>query len=82
MTGQDALTPGAGGDQRFTVGFVLDVLDVLERGGYHCTDDLHTVRAVGMPGDIARTYEGGRHQGEQPLSHRPSIRPDPQQQGG
>ena len=40
-------------DDRFTWGLILDVLDVLERHGYHKYDDQHTGRAFGMILDLA-----------------------------
>jgi hypothetical protein len=45
-------------DRRHTWGLIIDVLDVLERHGYHQADDPHTGRAVGLVGDLARIYEG------------------------
>ncbi len=37
---------------------IIDVLDVLEKHGYHRGDDQHTGRAVRLVGDLARIYEG------------------------
>ena len=45
-------------DRRHTWGLIIDVLDVLERHGYHQADDQHTGRAVALVGDLARIYEG------------------------
>jgi hypothetical protein len=45
-------------DERFTWGFILEVLDVMERHGYHSSDDQHTGRALGLVRDVARIYEG------------------------
>ena len=39
---------------------ILDVLDVLERHGYHKYDNQHTGRAIGMIFDLAHIYEGTR----------------------
>ena len=47
-------------DDRFTWGLILDVLDVLERHGYHKYDNQHTGRAIGMILDLAHIYEGTR----------------------
>ena len=41
-----------------TWSFIIEVLDVLERHGYHQHDDQHTGRAIGLLGDLARIYEG------------------------
>jgi hypothetical protein len=43
---------------RITWDLVLDVLDTLERHGYHQRDTQHTGRAVLMIGDLASTYQG------------------------
>jgi len=45
-------------DHRMTSGFIIDVLDVLERHGYHRHDNLHTGQAVVVIGDLAHVYEG------------------------
>ena len=45
-------------DDRLTWGFITDVLDVLERHGYHRGDNEHTGQAIGLIGDVARIYEG------------------------
>ena len=47
-------------EDRFTWGLILDVLDVLERHGYHKYDNQHTGRAVGVIFDLAHVYEGAR----------------------
>ena len=45
-------------DERFTWGFILEVLDVLERHGYRRSDNEHTGQALGLIRDVARIYEG------------------------
>jgi hypothetical protein len=45
-------------DERFTWGFILEVLDVMERHGYRRSDNEHTGQAVGLILDVARIYEG------------------------
>jgi hypothetical protein len=45
-------------DDRFTWGFVLDVIDVLERHGYHHHDNQHTGQAFAVIGDLAQVYDG------------------------
>lgn len=45
-------------DERMTWGFILDVLNVLERHGYHRVDNRHTGETVGLIGRMARIYEG------------------------
>jgi hypothetical protein len=47
-------------DDRFTSGLILDVLDVLERHGYHRYDTRHTGQAVGAILDLAYVYDGTR----------------------
>ena len=47
-------------DDRFTSGLILDVLDVLERHGYHRYDSRHTGHAVGAILDLAYVYDGTR----------------------
>jgi hypothetical protein len=46
------------GDDRLTWGFITDVLDVMERHGYHRGDNEHTGQAIGLIRDTARIYEG------------------------
>jgi hypothetical protein len=48
-------------DDRLTWGFIIDVLDVMERHGYHRGDHEHTGQAIGLIGDVARIYEGTLH---------------------
>ena len=45
-------------DERLTWGFILEVLDVLERHGYRRSDNEHTGQAIGLIRDVARIYEG------------------------
>ena len=45
-------------DQRLTWGFILEVLDVLDRHGYRRSDSEHTGQAVGLIRHVARIYEG------------------------
>ena len=45
-------------DHRVTRGLIHDILDAPERHGYHCNDDLHADRAIGLIGDLACIYEG------------------------
>ena len=64
-------------EDRFTWGLILDVLDVLERHGYHQYDDQHTGRAVGVIFDLARTYEGTRETHPGPAAPSPHPGPAP-----
>jgi len=45
-------------DERLTWGFILEVLDVLERHGYRRSDSEHTSQAIGLIRHVARIYEG------------------------
>jgi hypothetical protein len=45
-------------DKRMTWGFILDVLNVLERHGYYRSDNQHTGEAVVLIWDLARVYDG------------------------
>ena len=47
-------------DDRMTWGLVGEVLDVLERHGYHRYDNRHTAQAIGAIADLAGLYEGTR----------------------
>jgi hypothetical protein len=47
-------------DDRLTSGLILDVLDVLERHGYHPYDNRHTGQAIGAVLDLAYVYDGTR----------------------
>jgi hypothetical protein len=68
-------------DDRMTLDFILDFLDVLERHGYHHHDQLHTSQAAGLLGDLARIYEGTQqapasaYLAEAPASPQPETRP-------
>jgi hypothetical protein len=44
--------------ERLTWGFILEVLDVLERHGYRHSDTEHTGQAIGLIRQVARIYEG------------------------
>jgi len=45
-------------DERLTRGFIIEVLDVLERHGYRRSDSEHTGQAIGLIRHMARIYEG------------------------
>ena len=45
-------------EHRFTFGLIIDVLDVLERHGYHRYDNQHTGHAVLLISDLAKAYAG------------------------
>ncbi len=45
-------------DDRLSPGLFLDVLDVLERHGYHHHDKQHTGQAMRVIRDLAHVYEG------------------------
>jgi hypothetical protein len=47
-------------DDRPTPGLIFDVLDVLERHGYHRYDNRHTGQAIGAILDLACLYDGTR----------------------
>jgi hypothetical protein len=47
-------------DDHMSWGLILDVLDVLERRGYHRHDDQHTGPAADVISDLARVCEGTR----------------------
>jgi hypothetical protein len=64
-------------DDRFTWGLILDVLDVLERHGYHKCDNQHTGRAIGVIFDLAHTYEGIRETHPDPTVPSPHPGPAP-----
>jgi hypothetical protein len=50
-------------DDRMTWGLIVDVLDVLERHGYHKRDNRHVGQAVGMIAHLASVYDGTRDAG-------------------
>jgi hypothetical protein len=45
-------------DERLTWGFIIEVLDVMERHGYRRSDSEHTSQAIGLIRHVARIYEG------------------------
>ncbi len=45
-------------DERLTWGFIIEVLDVLERHGYRRSDSEHTGQAIGLIRHMARIYQG------------------------
>ena len=45
-------------DDRLTWGFITDVLDVMERHGYHRGDNEHAGQAMELIPDVAHIYEG------------------------
>jgi len=47
-------------DNRMTWGLIIDVLNLLERHGYHKHDNQHTGQAAGVIYHLARVYEGDR----------------------
>ena len=47
-------------DDRITSGLITDVLDVLERHGYHRYDNRHTGQAIAAIVDLAYVYDGTR----------------------
>ena len=48
--------PDPATDARMTWGLIIDLLDVLERHGYHRADSLHTGQAIGLIHNLALTY--------------------------
>jgi hypothetical protein len=63
-------------DNRFTWGLIIDVLDALEKHGYHRGDNQHVGGAVGLIAPLTRAYEGNQ---EQPGSAHPSPPRPPHQ---
>jgi hypothetical protein len=61
---------------RFTWGLIIDVLDALEKHGYHRGDNQHVGGAVGLIAPLAREYKGNN---EQPGSAYPSPPRPPHQ---
>jgi hypothetical protein len=47
-------------NDRMTWGFILEIVDVLERHGYHHSDNQRTGQAIGLLGDLDHIYEGSR----------------------
>ena len=70
-------------DHRITPGLIHDILDALERHGYHRGDDLHADRAIGLIGDLACIYEGTQDHPAATYHGPPSppAYPDPSQPG-
>ena len=64
-------------EDRFTWGLILDVLEVLERHGYHKYDNQHTGRAIGVIFDLAHVYEGARETHPDPVVPPPHPEPVP-----
>lgn len=64
-------------DDRFTWGFVFDVIDVLERHGYHHHDNQHTGQAFAVIGDLAQVYDGTRDASYA----QPALHPEPAPSG-
>jgi hypothetical protein len=64
-------------DDRMTWGLIIDVLDVLERHGYHKRDNQHTGEAAGVIFDLARIYEGTREIHPGPVAPLPHPEPAP-----
>ena len=62
-------------DGRMTWGLIGEVLDTLERHGYHRYDDRHTARAVGAIFDLADVYEGTRDSSYDTYLHRSPSAP-------
>jgi hypothetical protein len=61
-------------DNRMTWGFIFEVFDVLERHGYHRSDNQHTGQAVGLLGDLVHVYQGTR---DAPRSAYIAVPPSP-----
>ena len=66
-------------DNRMTWDLILDVFDVLERHGYHESDNQHTGQAGRVIRDLAHVYEGTRDApyGTYPDQAPPSPHPEP-----
>ncbi len=66
-------------DDRMTSSLIHEVLDVLERHGYHQHDRQHTGQAITVIGDLTRVYEGTREapDGTYPGPAPPSPHPEP-----
>jgi hypothetical protein len=69
-------------DERLTWGFILEVLNVMERHGYRRSDNQHTGQAIGLIRDAARTYEGTLDAAPGPYVVVPSSRPTAPQPPG
>jgi hypothetical protein len=64
-------------DERMTWGLIDDVLDTLERHGYHKYDNRHTGRAIGVIFDLVHIYEGSRETRLGPVVPSPHAEPAP-----
>jgi len=64
-------------DNRITPGLIYDITNALERHGYYRSDDQHADRAIGLIGDMARTYEGTQHHPFGPYLKEPPLRTEP-----
>ena len=64
-------------DDRWTLDFILEVLDVLERHGYHHHDNEQTSRTVGLLRDLARIYEGTQETPASPYAAEVPSDPQP-----
>jgi hypothetical protein len=63
-------------DDRVTWGLIGEVLDVLERHGYHRYDNRHTAQAVGAIADLADLYQGTRDLSYDTYLYQPPPAPD------
>ena len=75
-------------DRPVTWGLVIDILDTLERHGYHRADAQHAGRAIGLIADLAGIYQGTTREipvgvdttppppAAQPASSRPAPEPE------
>jgi hypothetical protein len=61
-------------DDRMTWGFILEVFDVLERHGYHRSDNQHIGHAVGLLGHLVQVHQGTR---DAPRSAYIAVLPSP-----
>ena len=57
------------GDDRMTWGLIGEILDALERHGYHQYDNRHTAQAVGAIVDLAGVYDGTRDPSNETYLH-------------
>ena len=69
-------------DERLTWDLILEVLDVLERHGYHRGDNQHTGQAIGLIHDVACIYEGTLGAPSSPYVVVPSSQPTAPQPSG
>ena len=68
-------------DDRPTSGLILDVLDVLERHGYHQYDNRHTGLTIGAILDLAYLYDGTRDVSYATCAPAPHPEPGPADPG-